>query len=72
MQHLEGSGTPVLYIGHMVLKGKCSNYSNCYLSTGAIVFININFSSQYSKSAHCAILRNIFVSRIKNVQKQHR
>jgi hypothetical protein len=22
MQHLEGSGTPVLYIGRMVLKGK--------------------------------------------------
>jgi len=21
MQHLEGSGTPILYIGHMVLKG---------------------------------------------------
>jgi len=21
MQHVEGSGTPVLYIGHMVLKG---------------------------------------------------
>ena len=22
MQHLEGSGTPVLYIGHTVLKGQ--------------------------------------------------
>jgi hypothetical protein len=26
MQHLEGSGTPVLYIGRMVLKGYWNNY----------------------------------------------
>jgi hypothetical protein len=25
MQHLEGSGTPVLYIGLTVLKGQCFN-----------------------------------------------
>ena len=25
MQHLEGSGTPVLYIGRMVLKGEVHN-----------------------------------------------
>jgi len=26
MQHLEGSGTPVLYVGHTVLKGQVNQY----------------------------------------------
>ena len=33
MQHLEGSGTPVLYIGRTVLKGELNNVTKYSLTT---------------------------------------
>jgi len=42
MQHLESSGTPVLYIGHTVLKG----YIKCIQSVSALVMLNVIVLSQ--------------------------
>jgi hypothetical protein len=42
MQHLEGSGTPVLYIGRTVLKGKKRNGTHHLSFTDMIKFFRPN------------------------------
>jgi len=44
MQHLEGSGTPVLYIGRTVLKGKKKFYyypQMCLSITQMVIYVQV-------------------------------
>jgi len=50
MQHLEGSGTPVLYIGRTVLKGY-----GCFLVVVVVVVVVVVFIFNTSSSQHNVI-----------------
>jgi hypothetical protein len=70
MQHLEGSGTPVLYIGRMVLRGwldpedvmdtlEKKNLCCCWVRTA----ISVAPSACRSHCADCAVPSTITISR---------
>ena len=43
MQHLEGSGTPVLYIGRTVLKSQFSSRGKLFVKTHAFLFFLLQY-----------------------------
>jgi hypothetical protein len=49
MQHLEGSGTPVLYIGHTVLKGYIhwSETQLCIFAQDSTLCVQLHVSALY-------------------------
>jgi hypothetical protein len=64
MQHLEGSGTPVLYIGRTVLKGS-SSLSVIFISKFNSIYYSVKFTRCCSYS--CFVLLKMGDSDARNM-----